>query len=583
MKGANRKSNSFSFEINRLEEFNELSRKILRFANEGTHRIEFLEEVSKMIIKFSGCDEIEIWLRDGKLFYRWTAVYHPQEKFRYEIFPKNFETKSVMASEFKENKSFIQLCVDILNKDIHTSSQNVTKNGSVWFTGIKNSFSLKEKNNKKSYKIARHIGGVFKSIAIIPFVVDDKNSGLLHLNSKQSNFFFKDDITFFEIFAQTLGIAVANRRAHWALGERIKELKCLYDIKKVVERSGVSKNSILAQIVNILPPAWQFPEITNCMILVDGRKFYSTGFVEGFIKQTSDIIIDNKKQGYIEINYSEERPEQHEGPFLLEERHLIDNVAKELALIIEQKQNEEERLILQEQIRHADRLATIGQLAAGVAHEINEPLGNILGFAQLSQKHSNLPQDVNDDIEKIITASLHAREIVKKLLLFARQAPKEFKKIDLNELIDKSLYFYEHRCEKEGIELHREFASDLPIILGDPSQLVQVLVNLVINAIQAMPNGGKLTVRTNFDKTRLYLNVIDTGIGMDDKIKNKIFLPFFTTKDVNEGTGLGLAIVHDIVTAHNGIIKVHSKKAKGTSFELQFPLNRFQKNNLKDN
>ena len=308
------------------------------------------------------------------------------------------------------------------------------------------------------------------------------------------------------------------------------------------------------------------------MIQADGLKYYSTGFVEGLTKQTSDIIIDNKKRGLIEINYSEERPEQHEGPFLLEERHLIESVAKELAHILEKKQNEEEHLILQEQIRHADRLATIGQLAAGIAHDINEPLGNILGFAQLSQKHSNLPKDVNDDIEKIIAASLHAREIVKKLLLFVRQAPKEFKKIDLNELIDKSLYFYEHRCEKEGIELYREFATKLPIILGDPSQLTQVLVNLVINSIQAMPNGGKLTVRTNFDKTHVSLNVIDTGTGMDDKIKNMIFLPFFTTKDVNEGTGLGLSVVQGIVTAHNGTIKVHSKKAGGTRFELLFPL-----------
>ena len=157
-------------------------------------------------------------------------------------------------------------------------------------------------------------------------------------------------------------------------------------------------------------------------------------------------------------------------------------------------------------------------------------------------------------------------------MLFVRQAPKEFKKIDLNELIDKSLYFYEHRCEKEGIELYREFANKLPIILGDPSQLTQVLVNLVINSIQAMPNGGKLTVRTNFDKTHVSLNVIDTGTGMDDKIKNMIFLPFFTTKDVNEGTGLGLSVVQGIVTAHNGTIKVHSKKAGGTRFELLFPL-----------
>jgi len=231
-----------------------------------------------------------------------------------------------------------------------------------------------------------------------------------------------------------------------------------------------------------------------------------------------------------------------------------------------------ELLRLQDQLRQADRLATIGQLVAGVAHELNEPLGNILGFAQLAKKDPKLPERSVEDMEKIVKASLYAREVIHKLLLFARQSPPQKTQVNLNQTIEEGLYFLESRCAKAGIELVRELAPHLPEVSADPLQLQQILVNLVVNAVQAMPDGGKLTIKTLGSRDHVWLIIKDTGIGMTEEVKNKLFTPFFTTKDGDQGTGLGLAVVHGIVASHGGSIRVESEAGKGARFEIQLPV-----------
>jgi len=225
-----------------------------------------------------------------------------------------------------------------------------------------------------------------------------------------------------------------------------------------------------------------------------------------------------------------------------------------------------------EQIRHADRLATIGKFASGIAHELNEPLGNILGFAQLAKKCPSLPEQAGADLEKIEKSSLYAREIVKKLLLFARQVPSNKVTLNINNIIKDSLYFFEGKCEQSGIELIIDLSDDVPYITLDPSQMTQVLINLVINAIHSMPDGGRLEIKTYSSEYYISLIVDDTGTGMSEETKKHIFNPFYTTKDVDQGTGLGLAVVHGIVSSHGGDIKVDSNQGKGTRFEIQIPL-----------
>jgi signal transduction histidine kinase len=360
-------------------------------------------------------------------------------------------------------------------------------------------------------------------------------------------------------------------RVEWALRERVKELTCLYGIARVTQQANSSLDSALQQIVELLPPAWQYPQTAYARIVLDNKAYSCGASAPTAHQQSADLMIDGCKRGLVEVGYTRVVITDSESPFLDEERSLIEMVAREVAIHIERHEAEEQRSNLQEQLRHADRLATLGQLAAGVAHEINEPLANILGFAQLAKKAPGLPKQAAEDMEKIVRNCLHARGVIQKLLTFARQMPPEKALVNLNSIVRDGLYFLESRCAKAAIEICRDLDEDLPDIFVDASQLHQVLVNLVVNAIQAMPEGGIVKIGTRVQGEFVSLLVSDTGTGMTEEIKERIFTPFFTTKDVNEGTGLGLAVVHGIVASHGGVIRVESTVGKGTTFEIRLP------------
>jgi len=374
-----------------------------------------------------------------------------------------------------------------------------------------------------------------------------------------------------ERIAILLGITLAHRRTQATLVERVKELTCLHGIARAAGRNEVELPAILGEVVTLLPPAWQYPEATCARIVLDGRTYATSGFERACALQSAAIIVRGKKRGKVEVAYVAPKPLADEGPFLKEERVLIDSVAHELASLVERRTNAEERARLHDQLRHADRLATIGQLSAGVAHELNEPLASMLGFAQLCRKHAGLPAAAVADLDKIIAATLHAREIVKKLMLFARERPSVRESVDPERILNEAISFVESRARKAGIEIQRRVEPDLPEILADPNQLVQVLVNLAVNAIQAMPDGGRLIVEAYTENGDVVLAVEDQGIGMAREVAERVFEPFFTTKGVGEGTGLGLSVVHGIVTAHGGSMRVQSAAGEGSRFEAHLP------------
>ncbi|MEN6450695.1 MAG: ATP-binding protein [Thermoguttaceae bacterium] len=356
------------------------------------------------------------------------------------------------------------------------------------------------------------------------------------------------------------------------LRERVKELTCLYCISQLAERPEIQLHELLQGVAELLPPAWQYPEVTVARIELDDDGYSTKNYRDCEDKQTAALVIKRQRRGLIEVGYTAPRPRLDEGPFLKEERSLIDTVARQVALLIERRQAAEEKGRLQLQLRHADRLATIGQLSAGVAHELNEPLGNILAFAQLARKESGLPQQVASDLDKIVTTSLHAREIIKKLMLFARQMPPRKSRVSLNAVVEDGLSFLETRCAKDGVSIERHLSPNMPDIVADPSQLNQVLVNLVVNAIHAMPGGGLLKISTCVTDKEATLTVEDDGVGMNAEVLKRIFVPFFTTKDVNEGTGLGLPVVHGIVTSHGGKVDVWSSPGGGSRFLVRLPI-----------
>ncbi len=377
-----------------------------------------------------------------------------------------------------------------------------------------------------------------------------------------------------ERLARLLGIALVHNLSRFDLRERIKELSCMYRLAGLAVEHAASEERFLQQTVALLPEAYQYPEIACARIVLGERVFQTGPFHEGFWIQQAPIRAGDQTCGRLEVAYREARPELDEGPFLLEERRLIESAAREIGLFLERRRAEREQSQLREQLFRAERLATIGTLAAGVAHELNEPLTGILGFAELLQESPGWNDEAAGDLRRITTAALHAREIVRKLLLFARQVSPRPGRVDLNGLVREVVEFLEYRVRQSSVAIRLRLDPTLPAIPADEAQLRQVLINLCLNAIQAMSGGGQLMLATRALGAQVRLTVRDTGPGIPEAIRDKIFLPFFTTKPVGQGTGLGLAVVHGIVNAHRGEIRLVSRP-HGAEFRVTLPVSAF--------
>lgn len=232
---------------------------------------------------------------------------------------------------------------------------------------------------------------------------------------------------------------------------------------------------------------------------------------------------------------------------------------------------------LEQQLVASGRLVAMGELTASMAHEFNNPLGIIIGFAQGLLDDLD-PRDPNfHHIEIIAEEAQRCERIVQELLAFGRPKATEFVTTDVNEVIDKTLDLVSSLAAKSKVETDKRIPADLPQIHADPQQLQQVLLNLSLNALEAMPDGGRLTVEVETDRgERLMISVADTGNGIDEATLPRIFLPFFTAKK-NRGLGLGLPICDRIVKSHGGEIAVESEQGKGTIFRIYLPLGRYSK------
>lgn len=246
-----------------------------------------------------------------------------------------------------------------------------------------------------------------------------------------------------------------------------------------------------------------------------------------------------------------------------------------------------EKKQLQEQLFQAQKMESIGTLAGGIAHDFKNILMAILGHADLLSECDTLTDKARQSVRIIENSARKAGHIISNLLSFSRKESFEILPLNLNDVIKDAVELCESISKKRNVEIKMEANNDIPCINADNNQLEQVLMNLFVNAMDAMPNGGEITITTGFLELEekaagrihplltagkyVLLKVSDTGTGIPDEIKDKIFNPFFTTKEAGKGTGLGLAMVYGIIKEHKGIIDVKSKTGKGTTFEIYLP------------
>lgn len=235
----------------------------------------------------------------------------------------------------------------------------------------------------------------------------------------------------------------------------------------------------------------------------------------------------------------------------------------------------------QAKILHQDKMMSLGRLAASVVHEINNPLSGILNYARLMKRILGRGQLTQERIEKfqgyldlVESETGRCSEIVSSLLTFSRRSRPEFAEVSVRDLVERSVLLSQHKLELQDIELVVEADPDLPAVEGDPNQLQQCIINLVFNAIDAMPHGGRLTLRAVRDDKggAVLICVEDTGAGIAPESLPHIFEPFYTTKEEGYGVGLGLSTVYGIVERHHGTVTVDSRSGEGTVFTIRLPV-----------
>lgn len=354
------------------------------------------------------------------------------------------------------------------------------------------------------------------------------------------------------------------------LRERIKELTCLYNVSSYIANCNLydldpTFKAITSSLREaILYSNEAFVELKLGDTLVhDGERSPEHVFILTAIK------VFNLPYGSIKIGYPETK--YNKNVFLEEEKQLVRTLAIEIGNLIERKQIIDKEELTKRQMERADRLSILGEITAGIAHELNTPLASILGFSELLKERFVNDDAALEDLDKIMNSAIFSREVVKKLMFFSCVMPQQMELVNINPIITDAINLLKPSFGKKEIHYDLNF-SDAEIYLRvDAIQLTQVVFNLVINAIYFSPQNGQISIEVDDEDREVVLTIKDEGEGISKEISEYIFNPFYTTKPVGEGSGLGLSVVHGIIKSHKGTIRHSANRPKGTIFTLTFP------------
>jgi len=252
----------------------------------------------------------------------------------------------------------------------------------------------------------------------------------------------------------------------------------------------------------------------------------------------------------------------------------IKNKEGKVVRVIECVKNITDMVKLEDQLLYQERLAGIGELAAGIAHEIRNPLGSITASSQFVLSKYRLPYQIKKHLKIILRHSENANRIIKDILDFAKPRMISFKLVHIGEVISSACNLVKVRCKKQYVRLNHKLSRRIPQILLDEKQLEQAFLNFILNALDAMPDGGHLMINAypDFKANEIVINFMDTGDGIAPENLNKLFTPFFSTKE--NGVGLGLCLSHQVINHHKGRVNIESKFGQGTDIEVRLPFKR---------
>ena len=357
------------------------------------------------------------------------------------------------------------------------------------------------------------------------------------------------------------------------LGERVKELNCLYEISKLIETPGITLQKIYQGIIDLIPPAWQYPESVCARLIIGNNEFTSAHFSKSQFKQEAKIILRGEKKGIIQVFLSEKEQIFSKSFLLKEERNLLHAIAERLGKVIERMNAAEEIKKTHENLKKhvsSERLAYTGRVASGIAHEIRNPSTNVsLALEQLCEAFE--PHDKQMKYVEIMERNLmRINYLISELLNCARPPEMMVKPHDIHKLLKNVINLVDAKISAKEVNVVRNYTSRSSIVKLDREHIERVFVNLVLNAIEAITRKrGTITVTTERDGKYFLVKIQDTGKGIAPENIFRIFDPFFSSKP--NGVGLGLATCYGVIVSHGGTIEVISEPS-GALFTVFLPL-----------
>lgn len=400
-----------------------------------------------------------------------------------------------------------------------------------------------------------------KSYFNVPLIVRGKIVGMINISSFKENAFESNHIRMLYTVANQVTISIQHLIAliEHEKGKLSSILRDMVDGVIMVDSKG---------IIDMVNPAGE-KLLKYLSVSRQGELLAHLG--DYYLKEPMELILGNKRE-YIsqELTFGQEYDYTTLSMIMSPIRGDTSNIGVVIVL-----RNITREHNLQQQLVHAEKLSTIGEMVSGIAHEINNPLAGVMGLSQLLQIQPDLSDSVRKSIDKIFTYTDRAKRIIQNLLTFARAHKPEKSAVDLNQLVEQTIEMHEYNMKTNDIVIKRKLDLEAPVIVADMYQMQQVVFNIINNAYQSLTeyDGARIfTVQTRVEGDFLVLSMHNTGHGISNEIIKKMFNPFFTTKEVGKGTGMGLSISYGIVKEHGGDIYAISKKEEGVTFYIRLPI-----------
>jgi PAS domain S-box-containing protein len=562
-------------ERKQLEAEREITVRVLRLLNSSNRLNELLREVTLLLQQWSGCEAVGIRMREGEDYPYFETRGLPPEHVRRESSLCARDADGTVRRDPAGCAILECLCGSVLRGALDVQGAGLTHQGAFWTNSVTEFMAGIPVAELPSDLRGRCLQEGYESLALFPLRTGATVHGLLQFNDRRKGRFTPQSIALLEHLADSLTVAIAHRQAQEKLRvqglvlDQTKDTVTVTDLKgriTYVNAEQAGKLGFAAEELVGKSPQASSDEPAQAITQ------------EQILQRT---LAEGAWHGEV-FNYDRagKRLEVECRAFTVR-----DETGRPIALCTVGT-DITERKRLEAQFRQAQKLEAIGQLAGGVAHDFNNILAATMMHLGLLEHRPNLDAELSESLKELMSQAERAASLTRQLLLFGRRSVMQVQCLNLNDLVENLLKML-RRLIGEDITLRWQGRVQLPPVMADPGMLEQVLMNLVVNARDAMPTGGQLTIATDMVKLTseqalnhpqgrpgrfVCLTVADTGCGMDDATLKRMFEPFFTTKEAGKGTGLGLATVYGIVSQHQGWITVESAVGKGSTFAVFFPV-----------